>query len=104
MSNIVERLRGTYRISITDGFGPILSSEESDNPNEFVRTFKSPPIQHEAAAEIERLRAERQRTAALIEEVKKLLGRALACNPPLHAAVPADEARALLSKLKGEAE
>lgn len=55
--DLVERLRGIYRIPITDGLGPA-GGEEPDNPNEFVRTFPSPPIQHEAAAEITRLRRE----------------------------------------------
>lgn len=61
--DIVNRLRGIYRIPITDGLGPA-GGEEPDNPNEFVRRFETPPIQREAAdhieqqaAEIERLRA-----------------------------------------------
>lgn len=63
--DLVERLRGIYRIPITDGLGPA-GGEEPDNPNEFVRTFPSPPIQIEAAAEIDRLRRE-------LEEARKAL-------------------------------
>lgn len=56
MSDLVERLRGKYRIKITDGLGPA-GGEEPDNPNEFVTTYPSTPIQREAANEIERLTA-----------------------------------------------
>ncbi|GJE55254.1 hypothetical protein EKPJFOCH_1743 [Methylobacterium thuringiense] len=52
---LVDRLRGKYRVAIRDGLGPA-GGEEPDNPDEFVRTFQTSPIQHEAAAEIERLR------------------------------------------------
>lgn len=62
-SDIVERLRGIYRVRITDGLGPA-GGEEPNNPNEYVRTFQTPPIQHEGAAEIERLRAENVRLKA----------------------------------------
>lgn len=59
---LVDRLRGIYRIPITDGLGPA-GGEEPDNPNEFVRRFETLPIHHEAADEIERLRtALRERT------------------------------------------
>lgn len=56
MSDLVDRLRGKYRIPITDGLGAA-GGEEPENELEFVRTFPSPPIQVEAASEIERLRA-----------------------------------------------
>lgn len=56
MSDIVERLRGIYRVPITDGLGKVESNLEPDNDQEFVRQFPSPPIQLEAADEIERLR------------------------------------------------
>jgi hypothetical protein len=52
---IVDRLRGIYRIPITDGLGPVGGSEEPDNPNEFVRRFPSTPIQEQAADAIEML-------------------------------------------------
>ena len=55
MSDLVERLRGIYRMPITDGLGSVGSGNEPDNPYEFVRTFPVPPIHREAAAEIERL-------------------------------------------------
>ncbi|MQX28963.1 hypothetical protein [Sinorhizobium meliloti] len=71
--DLVERLRGIYRIPITDGLGPA-GGEEPDNPNEFVRTFPSPPIQIEAAAEIDRLRRE-------LEEARKAL-RQMRCPRP----------------------
>jgi threonyl-tRNA synthetase len=48
-SNLVDRLQGQYRIPITDGLGATGGGEEPDNPNEFVRNFPTPPIQHEAA-------------------------------------------------------
>ena len=51
MSDLVERLRGIYRMPITDGLGSVGSGNEPDNPYEFVRTFPVPPIHREAAAE-----------------------------------------------------
>lgn len=56
MSDIVERLRGIYRVQITDGLGKVDGNLETDNVNEFVRQFPSPPIQIAAADEITRLR------------------------------------------------
>lgn len=53
-TDLVNRLRGHYRTPITDGLGPA-GGEEPDNPLEHVRTFFTPPIQKEAADEIERL-------------------------------------------------
>ena len=53
----MERLQGIYRIPITDGIGAVGAGEEPDNPNEFVRSFETPPIQKEAADEITALRA-----------------------------------------------
>lgn len=55
MNDLVERLRGIYRVPITDGLGPA-GGLEPENPNEFVRQFETSPIQREAADEIERLR------------------------------------------------
>ena len=49
MSKIQDRLRGIYRIPITDGLGAVGSGEEPDNPHEFVRHYETAPIQHEAA-------------------------------------------------------
>jgi len=57
-ATLVDRLRGIYRIPIRDGLGAVGAGEEPDNPDEFVRHHKTPPIQHAAANEIERLRAE----------------------------------------------
>lgn len=54
---LVDRLRGIYRIPITDGLGPVDGSAEPDNSNEFVAEFETTPICHEAANEIERLNA-----------------------------------------------
>lgn len=74
MSNeLVERLRGIYRIAITDGLGPA-GGEEPDNPNEFVRKFDTPPIQHEAAARIEALEAENARKDAALANILGLIG------------------------------
>lgn len=53
---LVRRLQGQYRTPITDGLGPA-GGEEPDNPLEHVRTFQTPTIQKEAAAEIEALGA-----------------------------------------------
>lgn len=47
--DICERLRGVYRVPITDGLGATGGGEEPDNPNEFVRKFPSVPIQERAA-------------------------------------------------------
>ncbi|RVP13106.1 hypothetical protein CN085_19535 [Sinorhizobium meliloti] len=71
--DLVERLRGIYRIPITDGLGPA-GGEEPDNPNEFVRTFPSPPIQIEAAAEIDRLRRELEEARKALEPFAKIGG------------------------------
>jgi hypothetical protein len=56
-SDLVKRLRGEYRIPITDGHGPA-GGDEPNNPKEFVRHFETPPIQKEAAARIEALEGE----------------------------------------------
>lgn len=53
--DLLERLRGVYRIPITDGLGAVGSGEEPENENEFVRKFDVPPIQIEAAEAIEYL-------------------------------------------------
>lgn len=49
---LIERLRGTYRIPVNDGAGPLNGS------NEFVRFFKPTPIMVEAADRIAELEAE----------------------------------------------
>ena len=78
MSDIVERLRGIYRVPITDGFGKVDGNLEPDNTNEFVRQFPSPPIQIEAADEITRLRtalseAEQRARREALEEAAKTI-------------------------------
>ncbi len=52
---LTDRLRGIYRIPITDGLGAVGAGEEPDNPNEFVRHFDTTPIQKEAADRIDEL-------------------------------------------------
>ena len=52
VNDLIRRLRGEYRIPITDGLGAA-GGDEPKNPNEFVRTFEVPPINKEAAALIE---------------------------------------------------
>ncbi len=47
--DICNRLRGIYRIPITDGLGATGGGEEPENPDEFVRRFPSVPIQERAA-------------------------------------------------------
>ena len=49
VETLCERLRGTYRIPVNDGGGPLNGSME------FVRQFETGPIQHEAARRIESL-------------------------------------------------
>jgi lipase chaperone LimK len=53
--NLVKRLRGEYRVQITDGFGAVGSGSEPDNPCQYVRHFETAQIQHEAADRIEEL-------------------------------------------------
>lgn len=48
--DIVDRLRGQYHLPVNDGAGPLNGSMT------FSREFPTPPIQKEAADEIERLR------------------------------------------------
>ncbi len=56
MSELSDRLRGIYRIAITDGLGPA-GGEEPANPHEFVRRFEVPPIQIEAADALDAAKA-----------------------------------------------
>jgi hypothetical protein len=52
-NDVLERLRGIYRVPVNDGAGPLNGSHE------YVRQFdtsKLPPIHGEAATEIESLR------------------------------------------------
>lgn len=59
MMTITDRLRGHYRIPITDGLGPVGGDNlEPGNALEYVRQFWTPPIQHEAAAIIDAFRHE----------------------------------------------
>ena len=70
MTDLVDRLRGIYRIPITDGLGPVETSEDPNSPSEFVRTFPTPPIQLEAAAEIERLQRAAEETTVFIRTMR----------------------------------
>jgi len=72
--DIVERLRGIYRAPITDGLGAA-GGDEPDNPHEFVRKFETPPIQHEAADEIEQLRKDKQLGFELMDVFIKEINR-----------------------------
>lgn len=72
---LIQRLRGEYRIPITDGLGPVGGSEPN-NPNEFVRHFETPPIQHEAATLIEQ-------QAARIAELEERANYVSFSNQPL---------------------
>lgn len=60
VEGLVQRLRGEYRIAITDGLGPA-GGDEPDNANEFVRRFEVPQIQIEAATALTALQAENER-------------------------------------------
>lgn len=76
-TELVERLRGIYRVPITDGLGPV-GGDEPDNPHEFVQRFKTPPISKEAADAIEQLTLERDeaRFAAQAERAERDTARA----------------------------
>lgn len=58
-NRLVDRLRGIY------ASGPHLPN---GNPEFGWRQFQAPPIQHEAAAEIEKLQAEIERLNNLLRE------------------------------------
>jgi|LakMenEpi03Aug12_release.lakeMendotaPanAssembly.Ray.scaffolds.fasta_scaffold716450_2 hypothetical protein len=68
IAGLCERLRGEYRIPITDGLGPA-GGEEPENAREFVRRFETAPIQHEAADTIERQAAEIERLRVGVNKV-----------------------------------
>ena len=57
---LVERLRGTYRIPITDGLGPA-GGEEPGNADFFVRTFPTSPLAKAAADRLSEMDAENKR-------------------------------------------
>jgi hypothetical protein len=86
-ATLVDRLRGIYRLPITDGLGAVGGSEEPDNTHEYVRRFQTTPIQHAAADEIERLRAERDALAAEVGERSKANAALIAAAPDLLAAL-----------------
>lgn len=54
-ATLIDRLRGNYTVPLTDCDEPLLGS------NHFTRQFVTSPICHEAADEIERLRADAAR-------------------------------------------
>lgn len=60
-TTLCDRLRGIYRIPIRDGLGPVGGGDEPENPDQFVRSFTTAPIQHEAARRIRALEAENAR-------------------------------------------
>lgn len=62
LSSLPERLRGIYRLGVNDGAGPLNGSTE------FTRQFETPPVQHEAAALIERLAAHILKLVEVIHE------------------------------------
>jgi hypothetical protein len=66
--NLVDRLRGIYRVPVNDGAGPLNGSMTH------TRKFETPPIQHEAAATIERL----SRDCICLKEERTRLTRELA--------------------------
>ncbi len=69
LRDFTDRLRGIYRIPITDGLGPA-GGEEPENAQEFVRTFDVPPIQRRAADYLDVAMADnaRLRTAQVAAE------------------------------------
>lgn len=52
---LIDRLRGIYKIPITDNLGPV---GDDDDPKFFIRKFESTPICLEAAEAIENLQIE----------------------------------------------
>lgn len=70
VDDLVRRLRGEYRIPITDCLGAA-GGDEPNNTAEFVRHFPTPEIQKEAATQIEILI---RRIAALVAERDVLRG------------------------------
>jgi len=74
VGNLCDRLRGIYRVPITDGLGPVGCGEEPHNPNEFVRRFETPPIQREAAALLLRQAGEIERWRGLRDAIAELRG------------------------------
>jgi len=64
-TNLIERLRGIYRIPIKDGAGPLKGSME------YVRQFDGlPPINAEAASAIATLQVERDRYLAALHRLR----------------------------------
>lgn len=61
---LVDRLRGVYSVPVNDGAGPL------DGKDTFTREFKTPPIQHEAALEIECLAAELEAARRRVAELE----------------------------------
>jgi len=67
--DLIRRLRGEYRIPITDGLGPA-GGAEPDNATEFVRHFPSPPIQKEAAEALEKALDFKTETLKLLKKIE----------------------------------
>ena len=67
---LVERLRGTYRIPITDGLGPA-GGEEPGNADFFVRTFPTSPLAKAAADRLSEMDAENKRLREALDEVAR---------------------------------
>jgi len=79
--DLCRRLRGQYRIPIRDGLGAA-GGEEPDNANEFVRTFPTSPIMHEAADTIEAIRADLEAQASAYKEaLERIRGEAYGWTP-----------------------
>ena len=68
---LVEWLRGTYRIPITDGLGPA-GGEEPGNADFFVRTFPTSPLATEAAERLSEMDAENKRLRAFVQRVSEI--------------------------------
>lgn len=64
---LVERLRGTYRVPITDGLGPA-GGEEPGNADFFVRTFPTSPLAKAAADRLSELERENKRLRELLAD------------------------------------
>jgi hypothetical protein len=79
IAGLCKRLRGEYRIPITDGLGPA-GGEEPENAREFVRRFETAPIQHEAADTIERQAAEIERLRGALEPFADLADEFSVCG------------------------
>lgn len=83
--DLVDRLRGIYTLAVNDGAGPL------NGKDTYTESFPVPPIQKEAADEIERLRAIVAKAADAVSIMEKALRQLQADNPDSLASWPNDD-------------